>query len=130
MTVGEMLDWVLKNWGYLAIIGAMLAAIVKFMRAVDKLTRTVEDTKKTVTELDKKYDSLSKKFDAQSKTIEEMKSRLDAIDTYHCENAERTRILISSTEACLRGMVEIGLNGPVKKGLEDLVTYKTQKASV
>ena len=130
MTLGEILDWVLKNWGYLAIVVSTIVALVKFMKSVDKLTRTVEETKKTVTDLSKKYDDLSKKLDGQGKSIDDMKKRLNSIDEYHCENAERTRILISSTEACLRGMIEFGANGPVKAGLADLVTYKTQKASV
>lgn len=136
MTIGDMLDWVLENWGKLVIIGGVLVALVKFTRSVDKLTRTVEDTKKEVADTKKsvkslsdKYDSLDKKIDEQSESLGKMQARVDSIDEYHCENAERTRIMLTCTEACLRGMIEFGANGPVKAGLAELDDYKNQRAS-
>lgn len=136
MTIGDILDWILENWGKLVIIAGVLTALVKFTRSVDKLTRTVEDTKKEVADTKKsvktlsdKYDSLDKKIDEQSKSLGKVKDRVDSIDEYHCENAERTRILLTCTEASLRGMVEFGLNGPVKAGLAELNEYKNKKAA-
>ena len=126
LTLGKVFDWIIDNWGVLTIAAGLFVSIYKITKKINKFTETVNETnkvvKKELPEIKQTVKSHDQKFAEIDKSIEEIKH-------YQEDDSDRTFYLAKGVLASLRGLQEIGANGPTHEACTDLEDYIMRKST-
>lgn len=126
MTVGTLIDWVHENWDILAILGAVTLFIIRTTRKIDKFSGKIEEThavvKKDIPEIKTTLKSHQKELDRLNRYIEDDVKHRD-------DDQKRSMLICKGVSASLKGLQEIGANGPTHEALDELETYMFEKTS-
>lgn len=124
-TVGSIFDWIASNWSAILIVCTTIGLVVKVTRKLDKFSATLKEVQTIVTkelpEVKKKQDQLEEHL----RSIDEDSKKT----TEHIEDS-RTRFLIlcKGVAASLKGLQEVGANGPTHEALTELEDYMFKRS--
>lgn len=81
----------------------------------------IDDIKKQISRIDEKLDN-------DNNRIHRVEKKTETLESLTMDSLEERSILIKSTLAILKGLQEIGANGPTKEAQAEIERYLTQKS--
>ena len=124
-TVGSIFDWIASNWSAILIVSTTTGLVVKVTRKMDKFAATLKEVQTTVT---KELPEVKKKQDQMEEHLRSIDKDLKKT-TEHIEDSKtRSLILCKGVAASLKGLQEVGANGPTHEALTELEDYMLKRS--
>ena len=125
ITVGSIFDWIVSNWSAILVVSTTIGLVVKVTRKMDKFATTLREVQTTVTkelpEVKKKQDQVEEHLSSIDKDLKKT--------TEHIEDSKtRSLILCKGVAASLKGLQEVGANGPTNEALAELENYMLKRS--
>lgn len=122
-------------WSWLAVFAVVIILLVKFGPKVWKWLKVIHEEmkkKETIDEKIKKHESeiqnINEKLDRDYKTLNEMK-RLNKEQTKRIDDSmEEREIIMKSLLGIIKGLQELGTNGPTKEAQHEIENYMLKKS--
>lgn len=125
ITVGSIFDWIASNWSAVLIVSTTIGFVVKVTRKMDKFAATLKEVQTTVT---KELPEVKKKQDQMEEHLRSIDKDLKKT-TEHIEDSKtRSLILCKGVAASLKGLQEVGANGPTHEALTELEDYMLKRS--
>lgn len=124
MTLGTVVDWIHDNWASITVIGTILALVVKLTHKIDKFSDTIEETNKIIK---KEIPAIKEEQAAQKKKLEEVDAYIREDKEHREDSQQRSMLICKGVTASLKGLQEIGANGPTHDALGELEEYMLKK---
>lgn len=125
ITVGSIFDWIASNWSAVLIVSTTIGFVVKVTRKMDKFAATLKEVQTTVT---KELPEVRKKQDQVGEHLRSIDKDLKKT-TEHIEDSKtRSLILCKGVAASLKGLQEVGANGPTHEALTELEDYMLKRS--
>lgn len=122
-------------WSWLAVFAVVIILLVKFGPKVWKWLKVIHEEmkkKETIDEKIKKHESeiqnINKKLDRDYQTLNEMK-RLNKEQAKRIDDSmEEREIIMKSLLGIIKGLQELGTNGPTKEAQHEIENYMLKKS--
>lgn len=125
-SVGGVIDWILENWKYIVIIVGLFAFIWRISKKINKFTDTVGDIK---TKIDTELPSIKTSLDTHNTELTEMKEDIKDLKAYQERDGKRNYYIVKGVLSSLRGLQEIGVNGPTTETTEEIEKFMMEQVT-
>lgn len=125
-SVGGIIDWILENWKYIIIIAGLFVSVWKFSKKINKFTDTVGDIK---TKIDTDLPSIKTSLDTHNTELTEMKEDIKDLKAYQERDGKRNYYIVKGVLSSLRGLQEIGVNGPTTETTEEIEKFMMEQVT-
>lgn len=123
-TVGGVIDWILENWKFILIIVGLFGTVLKVYSKINKFTAKVDDISKIITT---DVPSIKTSVDSHSEKLNEVEENVKKLKDYQDRDSKKNYYLVKGVLASLRGLQEIGVDGPTKEASKDLEQYMMER---
>lgn len=121
-SVGTVIDWILENWKFLIIIFGLFGTVIKVFRKIDKFTGKVDKIATDIPEIKNSIES-------HSSELGDVKEDLKELKEYQERDSKRNYYIIKGVLSSLRGLQEIGVNGPTEETTREIEKYMMEQVT-
>lgn len=125
-SVGTVLEWILLHWETLALVLGLFVTIFKLSSKINKFTTTVNKTNET---LNKEFPEMKSILESHEETLEDLEKSIGELKDHDKDERERNYLITKGVLASLRGLQEIGANGPTHEASSEIEDYLNKKAA-
>lgn len=125
-SVGGVIDWILENWKYIIIIAGLFTSVWKIPRKINKFTESIGDIK---TKMETYLPSIKTSLDTHNTELTEIKEDIKDLKAYQERDGKRNYYIVKGVLSSLRGLQEIGVNGPTTETTEEIERYMMEQVT-